>query len=121
MTKVNLKIEDKTFQATLNDSVSAQDLISKLPYRVCVNRSVVDYCGRLPESLKNDSNEAQRGWKNGDISYIPGDDWIAFFFDGESGSSSDTNPQHIIGHVESVKELNAWPSGKVEILIEKVS
>lgn len=118
-TKVNLIVENKIIKATLNDTVSAKDLISKLPYTVNVNRAAVDYCGVMPGSLKNVPNEAQRGWKNGDISYIPGADWIAFFFGGEEGSSSDNNPQHIIGKVDSVEELNAWPFGSVEVRIEK--
>lgn len=118
-TKVNLIVENKIIKAILNDTISAKDLISKLPYSVNVSRAAVDYCGILSSSLKNDSSEAQRGWKNGDISYIPGADWIAFFFGGEEGSKSDTNPQHIIGKVDSVNELDAWPFGSIDVRIEK--
>lgn len=118
-TKVNLIVEGKTIKATLNETISAKDLITKLPYVVNVHRAAVDYCEILPNSLKYDSNDVQRGWENGDISYIPGDDWIAFFFDGEKNSKSDTNPQHIIGKVDDIDELYAWPSGNIEVRIEK--
>ncbi len=73
-TKVELIVGATIITATLNESVSARDLISKLPYHVKVSRAAVDYCGRLPEPLNQDPSEAQRGWKNGDISYIPGAD-----------------------------------------------
>lgn len=119
-TKVKLSVGDKTVSATLNDTISAQDLISKLPYSVSVHRAAFDYCGRLDSPLKYVESERQRGWKNGDISYVPGDDWIAFFFDGEDESSSDNNPQHIIGSVDYVDELFSLPAGNIEIKIEKI-
>ncbi len=117
-TRVSLVVGSKAISATLNSSISARDLITKLPYTVAVNRAAVDYCGRLPEPLKSDKSEAQRGWKNGEISYIPGADWIAFFMDGEIGSNLDTNPQHIIGKVDDIAALRAWPAGFVEVRIE---
>ncbi len=118
-TKVKLIVNDTVLSATLNDSVSARDLISKLPYTVKVSRASVDYCGRLSEPLKSISSEGQSGWKDGDISYIPGADWIAFFMAGEESSESDGNHQHIIGRVDDLDALKAWPSGSIEVRIEK--
>ena len=117
-TKVRLIVGSDTYNAVLNDTTSAVDLISKLPYTVRVNRSAVDYCGRLDKPLETRTGEAQAGWKNGDISYIPGADWIAFFFGGEEGSASYGNNQHIIGRVENLESLKAWPQGSVEVRIE---
>ncbi len=119
-TKVNLVVGSTALTATLNDSVSARDLISRLPYTVKVNRAAVDYCGRLPEPLESESSEAQHGWKNGDISYIPGADWIAFFLGGEAESGSDSNSHHIIGQVDDLAALRGWPHGSIEIRIEPV-
>ena len=117
-TSVKLIVGSTEITATLNDTVSARDLISKLPYTVRVSRASVDYCGVLPEPLKSDKSEAGRGWKNGDISYIPGADWIAFFLGGEEQSASDENPQHIIGKVDDLSELQSWPRGSIEVRIE---
>lgn len=118
-TAIKIRVNDSVIDATLNDSLSAQDLLEKLPYRVNVSRAAVDYCGVLSGSLKSDASEAQRGWKDGDISYIPGADWIAFFFDGEKESVNDTNPQHIIGKANNNKAFDSWPSGAIEVLIER--
>jgi hypothetical protein len=119
-TKVNLIVGSSKIRATLNNTVSAMDLISKLPYSVRVSRSPVDYCGVLSEPLKSDRAEGQPGWKNGDISYIPGDDYIAFFFDGEADSSSSGYTQHIIGKVDDPAGLGAWPPGSVEVRMERI-
>ena len=118
MTKVKLFIGSDVTMATLNDSVSAKSMIAKLPYTVSVSRAHVDYCGLLPEPLESVDSEAGRGWKNGEISYIPGADWIAFFFGGEEESASDSNPQHIIGRVDDPSAVGAWPKGSVKVRIE---
>ena len=118
-TKVRLIVGSTVINAILNDTVSARDLISRLPYTVGVSRSAVDYCGRLPRPLENDKSEAQAGWKNGDISYIPGADWIAFFFGGEAESASYGDNQHIIGKVDDISALKNWPSGSIKVRIEK--
>lgn len=117
-TKVKLIVGTTTITATLNNSVSAKDLISKLPYTVGVSRSHVDYCGILPEPLESDDSEGQRGWKDGDISYIPGDDYIAFFFGGEAESASYSYSQHIIGKVDDISALAKWPQGSIKVRIE---
>lgn len=117
-TAVKLIVGSTAIKATLNDSVSARDLISKLPYTVRVNRSSVDYCGVLSQPLKNDKSEAQPGWENGEISYIPGADYIAFFFDGEDESASYGYEQHIVGKVDDLAALKAWPQGSIEVRIE---
>ena len=117
-TKVKLIVGSTTITATLNDSISARDLISKLPITVSVNRSSVDYCGILPQPLKNDKMEAQAGWKNGEISYIPGADWIAFFFGGETESASYGKNQHIVGKVDDLAALKKWPQGFIKVRIE---
>lgn len=117
-TKVHLIVESSVIPATLNHSVSARDLISKLPCTVRVNRSPVDYCGILPAPLKSDAAEGQPGWKDGDISYIPGDDYIAFFFGGEAESASYGYTQHIIGKADNPADIGAWPQGAIEVRIE---
>lgn len=119
-TKVKLTVGAVSTTAMLNNTVSARDLISKLPYTVKVSRSSVDYCGILPAPLKNDDAEAQQGWKNGDISYIPGSDYIAFYFGGETGSASSPYIQHIIGKVDDLAAINGWPKGSIEIKIELI-
>lgn len=117
-TKVNLIVGSSVIPATLNNTVSAKDLISKLPYTARVNRSAVDYCGILPQPLKSDAAEGQPGWKNGDISYLPGDDYIAFFFGGEAESESYGYTQHIIGKADNPADIGAWPQGAIEVRIE---
>lgn len=117
-TKVKLIVGPTTITATLNGIISARDSISKLPYTVRVSRSCVDYCGVLPQPLKNDKAEAQPGWKKGEISYIPSTDYIAFFFDGEDESASYGYSQHIVGKVDDLSALDAWPQGSITVKIE---
>jgi hypothetical protein len=104
-TRVKLIVGSSTITETPSDSISALDLISKLPYTVRVSRSSVDYCGVLPQSIKNDKAEGQPGWEDGEISYIPGADYITSFFDGEDESVSSGYSQHIVGMVNDLIAL----------------
>jgi hypothetical protein len=117
-TRVKLIVGSSTITETPSDSISAMDLISKLPYTVRVGRSSVDYCGVLPQPIKNDKAEGQLGWKDEEISYIPGADYIAFFFDGEDESVSCGYSQHIVGMVNDLGALKSWPQVSITVKIE---
>ena len=48
-TAIKLTIGDTVIPATLNNSTSAKELISRLPYTVSLNRFSHDYCGVMKD------------------------------------------------------------------------
>jgi hypothetical protein len=113
-TRVTLMIEDVVIPATLNNTVTAQAFIERLPLTVRASKAQYDFCGTV-EELACDDSERQAGWKNGDIGYSNG--WFALFHNGEDQSASYTS-EMIIGHfddeyLETIRGL----SGRIEITI----
>lgn len=107
-TAVTLTIGDTVIPATLNNTTTAQDLISKLPYTVQLNRYAHDYCGTPPTRLAYDEKDVQFGWKNGEISYEKQTPYFVIFFGDEDKSQVHGN-QVIIGKVDvdldTIKDL----------------
>lgn len=98
-TAITLTIGDKVIPATLNETKTAKDLISKLPYKISLNRYSHDYCGNPSETLTYDEKDVQFGWRNGEISYEKQTPYFVIFFGDEENSQIHGN-QIIIGKVD---------------------
>lgn len=83
-TAVTLTVGTTVIPAVLNDTATARDLISRLPYTVSLHRYTHDFCGVMPRPLKYDPADVQHGWKNGDIHFaVDGNYFVLFFADEE--------------------------------------
>jgi hypothetical protein len=113
-TRVTLTIEDVVVPATLNNTVTAQAFIERLPFTVTASKAEYDFCGTTGD-LPCKETERQAGWKNGDIGYSRG--WFALFHDGEEHSSSYTS-EMIIGHIDDeYLETIRGLSGSIKITV----
>lgn len=119
-TPVNLVIGDNIIPATLNDTTTAKDLLSKLPYKISLNRYAHDFCGNPTERLAYDEKDVQFGWRNGEISYEKETPYFVIFFGDEDNSSIHGN-QVIIGKVDVDLETLKGLGRNLDITIEAVS
>jgi Domain of unknown function (DUF369). len=85
-TKIKLVIGDKIINGILNDSKSANGLISLLPYTVRMQRYEHDYCGVMKDKLPYDKEDLRSGWKNGDISFAVDGNYFTILFKDEEMS-----------------------------------
>ena len=115
-TPVTLTIGDVTLDAYLNDTLSAQELISRLPVTVHLYNSGHDYCGGINPALPYEESDVQYGWKNGDLAFwTAGDDFVIFHNDEET--SGGTGNLVILGHVTSdIEEVRAL-SDAIDVII----
>jgi hypothetical protein len=98
-TKVTLTVGDTVIPATLNDSVSARDLISRLPYTITLQRYSHDYCASMPDPLKYDRADVHAGWLDGDIDFALTANYFTILFEDEA-TSSQFDDQVNIGRIE---------------------
>lgn len=82
-TAITLTIGNTVIPATLNDSTSSKDLLSRLPYTVNLRRYVHDYCGVMDDPLEYDEADVHRGWLNGDLGFARDGNYFVIFFDDE--------------------------------------
>lgn len=82
-TKVNLIVGKTVIPATLNDSKSAQELISRLPYEVQLNKYTHDYCGVMAKPLSYDKKDVHNGWLNGDIDFATDGNYFTILYKDE--------------------------------------
>lgn len=108
-TPVTLTIGDMVLDAYLNDTLSAQALIARLPVTVSLYNSGHDYCGGIDPALPYEENDVQYGWKDGDLAFwTAGDDFVIFHDDEET--SGNTGNLVILGHITSdIEEVRALP------------
>lgn len=113
-TAVRLTVGTTVIRATLNDSETAKRLIARLPLKISMVRSSVDYCGTIA-SLQYANADLHRGWKNGDVVYIPNGNWFSIFFGGEN----DRAPNFItVGRIDKEDlSLVAKLEGSIEMTI----
>ena len=115
-TEITIKIGDLKIPAVLNNTLTATEFIKRLPFRLAVSKSNLDFCGAV-SSLPSKASEQQAGWKNGDIGYGRG--WFALFHSGEEQSSSYTN-EMIIGYIDKdYIEVLRDMTGTIEIIVEQ--
>lgn len=119
-TAVTITVGDKTIPAVLNDTTTAKDLISRLPYTISLNRYSHDFCGNPTERLAYDEKDVQFGWRNGEISYEKETPYFVIFFGDEDNSSIHGN-QVIIGKVDvDMETLKGLGNSRIDITIEAV-
>ena len=115
-TAITLTIGDTVIPATLNNTTTAQDLMTKLPYTISLNRYATDYCAVMNERLAYDEKDVQNGWLNGDISYEKETPYFVLFFGGEENSQQSGN-QIIIGKVNDLSLL-AGLDRNIDVVID---
>lgn len=114
-TPVVLTIGDLVIPAVMNNTVAAQDLLSRLPYRVTVNRGSIDFCGDIGEPLNYEDGDYQRGWEYGDFMWMPDGNWFVFFTDGMEERKD--REWIVLGHMDEVWEQTKEMQGSIEIEI----
>lgn len=118
-TPVTLTIGDKTFNAVLNETTAAKDLISRLPVTVELFNSDNDYCGGITPPLEYEEDEVQHGYKNGDLAFwTAGDDFVIFVKDEEL--SANTGDLVIIGNIVNDIDKLQNLDGTIDVLIDLV-
>ncbi|MHB9291696.1 hypothetical protein Holit_00777 [Hollandina sp. SP2] len=85
-TAITLTIGRLVIPAVLNDTVTARDLISRLPYTVRLHKYAHDFCAVMPNPLRYDPKDIQNGWRNGDIHFATDSNYFVLFFAGEDVS-----------------------------------
>jgi multimeric flavodoxin WrbA len=85
---------DVTVKAKLNNTMTARDLMNRLPMTVTGFDSGIDYCCECRDGALDES-EMQDGWKNGDINLSGG--WFAILYGGKEQSAS--YRQMIVAHL----------------------
>ena len=114
-TPITLTIGDLVIPAVLNDTVAAQDLLSRLPYTVGLSRGSVDFCGDIGEPLTYEQSDYQHGLEYGDFMWMPDGNWFVFFIDGvESRVDRDWI---VLGHMDDAWEQTKELSGYIQIEI----
>lgn len=94
-TAVTLTIGDTVVPALLNNTVTARDLIARLPYTVPLHRYTHDFCGVMSDPLKYDPADVRHGWKNGDIHFATDGNYFVLFFADEEISKQYGHQVHI--------------------------
>lgn len=94
-TTVTLTIGSTVIPAELNNTLTARDLIARLPCTISLHRYTHDFCGVMPDPLKYDPADVQHGWKNGDIHFATDGDYFVLFFADEEISQQYGHQVHI--------------------------
>jgi hypothetical protein len=116
-TKINMHFGDVVIPGTLNDSITAQDLISKLPYTMHVSRFSHDFCGVMDDPLEYKEEEVHYGWLNGDIDFATDANYFTILFEDEE-KSEQYGYQVNIGKIDSKLSVISELSGSYDVLIE---
>lgn len=98
-TRITLTVGGTVIPAILNDSTASNDLISRLPYTVRLNRYVHDYCGVMSEPLNYDEADVHNGWMNGDLAFARDGNYFVMFYADEDDSS-------VYGHQITLGKVN---------------
>lgn len=116
-TAIKLTIGDTVIPATLNNSTSAKELISRLPYTVSLNRFSHDYCGVMEDPLKYDEKDVHNGWMNGDIDFARDADYFTILFEDEE-KSQQFGDQVNIGKLDGDLSVIKGLGSSIDILIQ---
>ncbi|MBU3214735.1 hypothetical protein LL033_07905 [Clostridium estertheticum] len=85
-TAITMTVGDTVIPATLNNSTSSKELLSRLPYTVHINRFSHDYSGVMKDPLKYDEKDVHNGWMNGDINFERDVNYFTILFEDEKKS-----------------------------------
>lgn len=117
-TSIIMHFGDTAVGAVLNDTDTARAFAEKLPARIHVSGTGIDFCGQMPFELPYEEGQVGRGWTNGDVNYNPGGGWFAVLFDDEENSQrygDQVNMGRVTSPLDALHEL----SGSYEVLVEK--
>lgn len=117
-TPITLTIGDTVIPATLNNSRSAKELISRLPYTVSLHRYSHDYCGVMDDPLSYDEADVHNGWMNGDIDFARDGNYFTILFEDEENSQQyghQITMGKIDGPLSAVKNLGRDIEVKIEL------
>lgn len=104
-TSITITIDDVVIPAVLNNSVSAQDFIARMPFTVSMTRGTADFYASLEEPFQYDESDVHNGWKNGDIGFDYGGNYLTIFHSGEDTSEEYEN-QITLGHISDLSLLS---------------
>jgi hypothetical protein len=116
-TAITLKIGNTVIPATLNNSTSSKELISRLPYTVHLNRFTHDYCGVMQDPLKYDEKDVHNGWMNGDIDFARDGNYFTILYEDEE-KSKQYGHQVTLGKVDGDLSVIKALGSSIDILIE---
>ncbi len=117
-TAVKLIVGETVIPALLNDSKSAQALISRLPYTVKLQRYAHDYCGVMNEALPCDNQDMRRGWLNGDISFAVDGSYFTILYKDEEISEQYDGIVNM-GIIKAPLSVMETLGGSISVRIEK--
>jgi hypothetical protein len=116
-TAIIVTVGETKIKAVLNNSKTAKDLISKLPYTIRLNRYEYDYCGTVDESLQFDEKDKHNCWINGEIAYVG--NYFSILFDGEEQSQGYSD-MITIGHIKDDLKLMKELGYQIEVTVSLV-
>ena len=117
-TPITLTIGDTVIPATLNNSRSAKELISRLPYTVKLHRYSHDYFGVMDNPLSYDEADVHNGWLNGDIDFARDGNYFTILFEDEENSQQyghQITMGKIDGPLSAVKNLGRDIEVRIEL------
>lgn len=116
--RIIMRFGETAVHAVLNDTETARAFADRLPVRVRVSGTGIDFCGQMPFSLPYEDAQVKHGWTNGDVNYNPGGGWFAVLFDDEENSRR-YGDQVNMGRVTDPLSVLHGLSGSYEVLVEK--
>lgn len=117
-TRIVMHFGETAVRAVLNGTETARAFADRLPARIRVSGTGIDFCGQMPFSLPFDAGQVKHGWTNGDVNYNPGGGWFAVLFDDEENSQR-YGDQVNMGRVTDDLSVLHGLSGSYEVLVEK--
>lgn len=119
-TPIIMHFGETAIRGVLNDTETARAFADRLPVRIRVSGTGIDFCGPMPFALPYEQEQVGFGWINGEINYNPGGGWFAVLFDDEENSRR-YGDQVNMGRVTSPLEALYALSGAYEVLVEKAA
>ena len=117
-TPITLTVNNTVIPAVLNETAAARDLVSRLPYTICLNRYATDFCGVMSDPLRYEQQDIQVGWLDGDLSFSPNGDYFVIFFGGQETSESGGD-QCILGKVNApLTVIQSLSDGAIDVRID---
>ena len=119
MSNITLTFGSVTVRGMLNDTKTAQAFAAKLPARIRVSGSGVDFCGPMPFDLPYENDQVHFGWHDGDINYNPGGGWFAVLHSGQQDSHG-YGDQVVMGRIAE-EDLDAVRSlsGSFDVIVKE--
>lgn len=119
-TPIILIIGNTKIPATLNDSLSSQELIKRLPFTMKLRKYAHDYCGVMQNPLPYDEKDVHNGWLNGDIDFARDGNYFTILYEDEENSKQyghQINLGKVDGPLSAIKSMGE----EIEITIEKLN